>query len=739
MSAINESLPRVLEPRLIPARKQSGFMTIAAVLVLITVVMFWLEQSYGIISNAGDANTKQDASVAAFFLAESGVEMANAKFAAANEGGTTDTLCPALSGTGHDFERGRFQYTQAACTAVNGVSCAECNVTVEGKVPATGAVFAARTIQSTISIVNTDGNAGCGSEPSLKMKTTVANQGVFTNLAYRSRPDASMCGGGGGSNAEIGTCKIYDPTPLTEVATCAPNTDGWNLQRTGTNNVSGLGVFSDINLMPDDYLIKQTLVQTGGGGAASRNYVQTGVLLAPYTTGVVLNGSYGKDTGSNKTTGTSATTGSVPSSWNCGLDSANVAVSLTSSAGANTLLYGFSSWPANVGNQLSSLTFGSQPLRKQLSMTGTEGDNLYSQIWYSFNHAYLSDPSIGTARNGASFTGSIGATFKATILDTLLTITDPPNGIISAGDTITYSCTGSCAGSGTAVIDTVVSANVYTLTNPDGGNVSNKAINATSSVLSVTAIASGQLSDGDSVGGSVNRTVIFNGGGTGGVGTYAIGTPQLTVASQSMQSSGTVVRLTGANNIPLEGTAIQATTETVFDVVRFTGYITNSTLHVTVAPVGPSPISVGDALFGPNVKPNTFITGSGGGGTYSVCQLVKNPSPATTWSCQDQTAGTGEIVARPAVRGRNSFVTDPTATLFTVSRTPIIPLNHLVCGGVCAMLNNGADTVFSLTNITTGDDWASGFACVAGVDPSSIKTLGVVSTKRTRWSEKVIN
>jgi hypothetical protein len=42
-----------------------------------------------------------------------------------------------------------------------------------------------------------------------------------------------------------------------------------------------------------------------------------------------------------------------------------------------------------------------------------------------------------------------------------------------------------------------------------------------------------------------------------------------------------------------------------------------------------------------------------------------------------------------------------------------------------------------LTNIKDYDDWSAGFACLSGVDPGSIKNLGMVLTKRTSWTEAV--
>ena len=139
-------------------------------------------------------------------------------------------------------------------------------------------------------------------------------------------------------------------------------------------------------------------------------------------------------------------------------------------------------------------------------------------------------------------------------------------------------------------------------------------------------------------------------------------------------------------------------------------------------------LSVGDALFGPNILPKTTITalgtGTGGTGTYTVI-----PS---------QTAASGPIMARAAVLSVESS-TAPAA--FTMSRVPDTPLiNAKLCGGVCPfLLGDGATTVgkFDLTGIIDYDDWSSGFACLSGVDASSILNAAQVVARRTRWREVV--
>ena len=148
---------------------------------------------------------------------------------------------------------------------------------------------------------------------------------------------------------------------------------------------------------------------------------------------------------------------------------------------------------------------------------------------------------------------------------------------------------------------------------------------------------------------------------------------------------------------------------------------------LTVTAVNSGTLMVGDAI--PSVS-NTRImsqlTGTTGGiGTYTVCNITGSP-----WTCGTQ------LVAS------NTFNVGPSANFYIASRQPTTSLSASaqICGGVCAFLdqiNQGTDTPFNLSSITTGDDWASGFACMSGVDPDQIKILGTVVSKRSNWSEPV--
>lgn len=167
-------------------------------------------------------------------------------------------------------------------------------------------------------------------------------------------------------------------------------------------------------------------------------------------------------------------------------------------------------------------------------------------------------------------------------------------------------------------------------------------------------------------------------------------------------------------------TSIGASSNSVGTVFVATGVGSGSGM------ASPWALSVGDALFGPYVAPNTTITafgtGSGGTGSYTVSS--------------SQTAASGPIMARAAVLSVQS------STAFTMSRKPDTATlsNARLCGGVCPFLLSDGSTYlgeFGLTGIIDYDDWSSGFACLSGVDASSILNAAQVVARRTRWREVV--
>lgn len=751
-----------------PIRRQSGAATVA-IAMLIMFVLSAAIYSIMTISGTGVSDAaKNEEQIAALFLAESGVESAKATIRAANDSSSDLTAaCTGMTVGAQTLGRGTFQFTPTP--TCSGMGCSECNVVVEGAITGTDIK---RIIRTTISTVNTQGTDGCGSTPSLPTLTTTKDQAaVFSNLAYRAKT-SSQCGADtGGANASISNCTVTGVAPnppcdpaahppgfCTTTTSCLPTTNGWDIATTGTNNVSGMGIVTDdLNTAGTAYTVAQEL--STNSGPVNRHYVQTGVAFYPPTLGIVtFTGSYGA---SGHTTSTSQLTGDVRANWNC----APVSGTTTSdmAAGSNTLVYGFSSSSADTTTLLSGVTFGVTPMRRQLSMTGTADANtgggsstfyLYSQIWYAYNSAYY--PTGATAANtGAKFTGTIGTEFKAHTDNSATPTSFTLDENLDAWETLTSGDTIRSA-DGTTVYGTLgawdsssnpagTAGAKYGYTHISGGKLGNNTkVTTQTNVLRLTSapsVGNGSLANSDTITDSATDSIPYGtityqtGTGSGpntagalytlsSAGWVGSGAANNLYSSRNSTPSRTVIEFTGTvdttgNGTPAVGTALTSLGGTgSFGSTTVTGGISGNTLTLDSGAL--ATLYTGDALFGANVKPNTTITS--GGVSQNTFQI--NPP---------QTAASGTIIARTAVV---SWINASPSSI-TVSRPTRISGATAVCGGVCALLTYNAATTFTLSGADSSRDWSSGFACLSGVDASSIKTLGTVGTKRTSWSELV--
>jgi hypothetical protein len=163
----------------------------------------------------------------------------------------------------------------------------------------------------------------------------------------------------------------------------------------------------------------------------------------------------------------------------------------------------------------------------------------------SFSNAaeiIAADLGIHGVQDGA-FTASVGGTFTCTSSGTTLTVGAVLTGVLSVGDVVTGT-------DGTNTIPTGTPTTIVSqLTGTPGGvgtyqmsaaaapgNLSSCTVTADSTVLHVTAVASGQIGVADVITGSgvsANCYVAALGTGTGGIGTYVLSFPQ-TIASEAM-------------------------------------------------------------------------------------------------------------------------------------------------------------------------------------------------------------
>lgn len=722
------------------ARFQRGMVMLWAMVFIIVGATITLMQVYDIAGSRSTSAGMQVESTSALFVAESGMQRAQSILM--NSGALDATACQTTVAAGGPFTMGggQFQYTGLSFSS-SGANNAQCLVQVKGVVGG-----ASRTVEGLFASLPSDEGAGCGSSLALSLPVQFANAVAFTNTAYRAKAGAYTCvADPGNSNAIIGSCVL---TRLSDNTTSACSS-GWSLERTGTTNVSGHGAFQSA---PNTgaYSIKLNLIQQGGGQPATRNYVVTGLVAYPAAgySAVEYIGSYSADTGSDKTTSASQVTGSIDEDWTCQTNSGSLSNQMGLAARADTLLYGFSSWPqagANPDNVF--LTLGAQPFRRIKTRSSNTGDNVYSQAHFTYNRGYYPLNSGNTlvtgATNGANFTGAVGAVVTGSISGTTLSVTSNSGsgryGELRNGDTL--SGTGISAG-------TLVSGNCSGTTPPytcpvnNSQTVASTTLTATSNILRVTVLASGVLTADDAIttGIAGSPTILdFSTAGTTGTGSnagdYVLSAKVGPVNATSMQSSGKTITLpAGVVAIPNAGTAVAVSsgTGTISGVV-FSGTLSAGSLTSSATVT----LCEGDALFGHGyraadntefgVLPNTTITGPSG------CTTGTGP-----WTVSGTANASGSFLARTGVMANPA----PTATSFKLSRTPTIRLSNsaVVCGGVCALLfdqNNTMNTGFSLAGVTAGDDWASGFACLSGVDSANIDTIGLEVRRMGGWREVV--
>jgi hypothetical protein len=735
-----------------------------AVLLLVTAVIFALGQTLAMSGAAGSDNRQQLGSTAAFFLAESGVEHAQSVLRIAALAGTsTNSTCTDLGalpstalGSGH--LQGTFRYTAAVSTpAVCGganPACTSCAVTVLGKVG-----LSSRSILVQMSANRSDGVEGYGHQFTLNLETVSDNTFAFTHLAYN--PQTNW-----GGDAVAGYCQNNGPGSLTSC------TESWKLPGTYYNNTASQGVFAQA-VYAGVYTINEELRTFGAPPTyADRNYVQTGVTFRPAAGFAAVShvGSFASspsnvcvasDTprtqpityyvgeGSNTYCARYAyQTAQLDANWTCNPQSATTP-DWTNAGSADTLLVGFGGKPYYSGsgarrtNQLSGLSVNGQALYRQLTMAGTQGDTMYSQIWFTYNPAYYATAANATSLAvAASLTASVGATLtghttngaRRFVLDSDLGADEQlvlGDTLMNTAGTVSYGSLGTRR-SGTAG----TRGAVYNLSGGSTISPNGTALRSFSTVMRLSAAPSaGAMALGDTVTNAAGDAVYgvlgslvagsLNAAGSTYQLTGAVA-QQISAATDSLRArrDSTTITLVGATTLPIVGSALAVVGGAgQFVPDRVTASASGSTMTVTAATA--SNLSVGDALFGAGLQANTRITqrvsGSGGTGTYSI-----TPS---------QTTASGQVMARAAVTAVAS------ANAFTVSRLPSTRLlGAQLCAGVCPFLLGDAVRPagqVDLTNVQDYDDWSAGFACLRGVDPSSIENLGTILSKRSGWSELV--
>lgn len=704
------------------ADRQRGMVTLVAMLFLIATVVFALSQMLDISTGNVIDGQRQGDSTSAFFLAESGVDKAQAIVnGALAVDSYTDTTCTGLANAYSNVKLGRGSFSLSGVspsTPCSGSACQLCKVTSVGQVGVTKRTVTQDLVFNPVSGVFCNGAVSdCRNTPTvtweLKLKNTaaIAGLGLF-NLTYNTQ----------GNNS----------------ATCAAASN-CSLQlnlNSPSNGAPSTGLMGNAVVIPANttYPIYQTLtkpmVPTGG-------LAEVGVLFygttAPTLTGPNANPGAAAYWGDSHQAATSTTVGKNSSTGGtndgaapigspaCSSPSTSVQACTSWCYGGDTLVFSFAGNVTLLTDQLSYVKFGTnanvgqnilltQMAKYPSSAVSGAPKPVDAEIWYARN------PNLGGGAGSPLATGvsswkgrgtaSIGANWTSNSSDTTaianpggvptLTVgnsfTGYPNQIISVGDTVTNSGGGGAAPTCTTNCGTIVSQltsaeaggalggrGTYRLSGTQTVNAANNRVwTINSNVLNVTACTTCFVASGDAV----------------ALGALSAGRTINAAQSTPVNTYGRTEAAGGLGRYPISGTATQIAS-------------------VNTLKVG----TPGTTLYLPSGQPQPAVT------TPAMLLTVKSAAasgvmaPGTTV----QAVGTGNAAT----------------STFTVSTAPTTNLDAAtICAGTCAFFVPGTNTTYSLGMTSNFNEWASGFVCMKGVDqpPQAVTSSSAFSK---RWTELV--
>lgn len=99
--------------------------------------------------------------------------------------------------------------------------------------------------------------------------------------------------------------------------------------------------------------------------------------------------------------------------------------------------------------------------------------------------------------------------------------------------------------------------------------------------------------------------------------------------------------------------------------------------------------------------------------------------------------------ATGVLQGMTKVASVQSSTLFTVDKAPTVALDRAtICGGICALFDDPsssaakATTTFSLTRSNSAtQQWAGGFVCFSGVDPTKVRRVSNSNLRVQQWHE----
>lgn len=746
----------------VPLRRQRGIITAMAAVILITAVLYVLVQSLGIIGKTSQSNQSQGESIAAFFVAESGVEYATTKLAAAAasgnlSGGDCTGLAPTTGtlGTGLSFtvdSATSYDQTGAEAPGCTGAACARCKVQVTGTAARTGDT-AKRTLEFELLTKTSNGSCGFGGKEPKPVSLSLTNPTSLPTLGFFSI--------GWRVNGNDGPQAITSGN--TDASCTVGNCLAWLVKSSGGGSVSAgnLGALvQDIPIgAPSNARIAMPITQ-------DRPYSAIGILFEPRpnfgsSPQIVNKGFWDDKNGSSTATVANATAGLVDlGQVNSGVvnntgtcdspPTTTTGAGFTGSkqtcnswcSGGDTIVMGLSGKSGATGDQ-TDVSFNSVRMKRAVHLPLTANEcpaytppDVYSEIHYLYNADYTS------SANSASSGGTFNATVGIPALTAQISAGAPGAGTMSVPNTYAFGsrklfigdkiyCTGNagaCSGIGAGVHVATVSGFPTTgsctqavgcaVNGPGGGNeysvtrivtlANNTATNfEVRSIQMHAEITSGWLSVGDQLATS---------GGTLLSRTIA-GVPCLTSGIATCNTTNSVYQ------INLE-TIIPAGTGPNPNPLHANGY----TLHVSGGGTIADPNSSGTLTNQAPVS-GTVLAVRAGTGVLPASACVVNASPAAPAVFQ---IGTLQW-------NGSQNVCNPNLPQIASTRLD----NATLCGGTCGLFNapgsTTSETDFLVTRNNSGTtQWAAGFACIKGIDPAKNPTVVTSSsTSSQKWHEVV--
>ena len=697
--------------------RQQGIVAVMAVIFLITAVIFVLTQTLGMSGSSSIDNKQQGDSVAALFLAESGLQRAVGMLNSA--GNTLDSstcagiasgyLCGTGSGTGSISPvpgGGSFCYGTPG-SSPPGCATGKCDSCT---VPVTGTVVnsASRSISATFKMSSVYGiskNGGLATPPACTTpQDSVSQLKVKNNYASLNIPGTAIF--------NLGIIQHTTGQPVNPVA-CANLTELFFMgsQGNGSGNGSIFGYSDFYHVLAGD----ATAENVPHGFSKSDDYSLVAVIFPNATdANTTPIGQFWDDKSNTTPTVQHNTSPTAPYIYS-GATSSGVAGGATACdppsatynlgsrqpctnwcAGADTLVLGVAAAATTRTDALTSVVFntaGTNPQNMAMtplahfpiaSATASPGD-IYSDIWYLYNPDYM------------SASGGAGATSYPTAV----------KGTIGAGINLD-----------SAIANNATSMVIASFSDPNmkmklcqGDVLSGSNKFSANTTITTAGCSSAPVSP-------ATLTVSFSSPTTGNI-----------TKNTALTASSTKLIVQGQTGANFSWSAAGTSTNTAgVYITSAPGSVSGFTYYSVTGVAGTT-----TPIF---LTATTIVTQGASGNTISLPS--GSPLPAAGTYVAVYSPGNGALPAK-------TKVVTPSGTQFTVDQAPTITheiTNATICGGICAFFADpsspASTTQFQLHATSGTKDWTAGFTCLKGVQNDKIYVVPASTTSSYyAWSETV--